>query len=131
MPRVESRALQSRARFLVPYTCSRALRADTGIRLLWRSVFLVRALSSAQAHQDSLWNLNRVSSLLYVLPSCSVLYLYLYLYSVYPCHPVGTDDRKQFQCLNMALNNKSRPLFLKHVLYKQQVIKVTLFSRIQ
>ena len=26
---------------------------------------------------------------------------------------VTTDDRKQFQCLNIVLNNKTRPLFLK------------------
>ena len=26
---------------------------------------------------------------------------------------VSTDNRKQFQCLNIALNNKTRPVFLK------------------
>ena len=128
MPRVESRALQSRARFLVPYTCSRAWRADTGIRLLWRSVFLVRALSSAQAHQDALWNLNRVSSLLFLfLVTFCICICILCLSLPSRCY----RRQEQFQCLNMALNNKARPLLLKHVLSKQQVIKVTLFSRIQ
>ena len=31
---------------------------------------------------------------------------------VHSCHPVGTDNRKQFQCLNIVLNNKTGPLFV-------------------
>ena len=36
--------------------------------------------------------------------------------SFYPCafmSSLATDDRKQFQNLNIALNNNTRPLFLK------------------
>ena len=27
--------------------------------------------------------------------------------------PVATDDREQFQCLNIVLNDKTKPLFLE------------------
>ena len=32
---------------------------------------------------------------------------------VHLCHPLVTDNRKQFQCQNIVLNNKTVPLFLE------------------
>ena len=41
-----------------------------------------------------------------------------------PCNrpSIATDDRKQYQCQNIVVNNKTGPLFLEFIYYQKQVL---------
>ena len=61
----------------------------------------------------------------YLVAECPVSFCWPKFQSIFnPCNrpSIATDDRKQYQCQNIVVNNKTWPLFLKVNYYQKKVL---------